>query len=220
MACMLHPTIQEVLVQQLASDPWVLNALDRTCKAFRDQIQTTNACAEIQAWLVARTGLDREVYGEHEIFTYCNISAGSTSRVWHLKARLGRRSFRLFYTTGLIAVHKNCCSMTLLGDDGNRAFKDSFRRIPDLPTLFSCMAVHGILCHQLPQNLSPVSEQVRHRHRDTVPWTCRRALFVWWASVPKHADRKRPSPAGSILILRGASTASGNITISAQEIEY
>ena len=205
MACLLHPTIQEILVQQFAPDPWVLNALDRTCKAFRDQIQTTKACAEIQAWLVARTSLyqevyagsflDQEVYGEHEIFTYCDISAGSTSRVWRLNARLGRRSFRLFYTKGLITVHKNCCSMTLLGDDGKQTFKDSFRRIPDLPSLLSCMATHGILCHQLPQNLSPLPEQVRHRHRDTAPWTRRRALFVWWASVPKNAGRPaHPSP--------------------------
>jgi hypothetical protein len=191
MTGIMHPVIQEILLQQLAQDPWLIPALDRTCKAFRDQIQTTKDSLEIQAWLQARVGRDHGVEADgHEIFTYCDISPDSRSnRVWRLDARLGRRSFRLFYTTGLIAVHKNCCSMSLLGDDGDRMFKDSFRGIPDLQTLVSCMSTHGILCHQLPQNLSPLPEQVRHRHRDTVPWTSRRALFVWWASVPKNAGR-------------------------------
>ena len=187
----MHPVIQEILIQRFAQDPWVIPALDRTCKAYRDQIQTTEECQLIQSWLQERARLDDGVESDgDEVFTYCDIS--KHERVWRLNARLGRRSFRLFYTTGLIAVHKNCCSMTLLAKGGDHSFKDSFRRIPDLPSLLSCMATHGILCHQLPQNLSPLPEQVRHRHRDTAPWTSRRALFVWWASVPKNAGRIKP----------------------------
>ena len=44
----------------------------------------------------------------------------------------------------------------------------------------------------LPYDPHGLPEQVRHRHRDTAPWTSRRALFVWWASVPKNAGRIKP----------------------------
>lgn len=187
MSFLLNQTIQEILLQQFQHDTWIVPMLDQTCWSYREQLPPTREIRQVEAWLEEREGLDDPVeQGRSEIFSYCEIQPGRTARTWRLWARSGRRSVRLFYTSGMITLHPNCCSMVLLGEDGDNAFKDSFRRIVGLQGLMACMHAHTILCHQMPEHVPKLSGLATHRHRDTVAWSSRRAFRVWWASLPAN----------------------------------
>ena len=191
MSFLLDPLMQEILLQQLERDTRAIPLLDRTCKALRETIQPSQEMREVQAWLEQREGLEYPIETErHEVFSSCTITPHARhQRTWRLDARFGRKSARVFYTDGLLTLHKNCCSMTLLTEDRSNAFKDSFRGVPDLRTLILCMFSHPILCFERPERLPDLPSSIRHRHRDTVPWTWARAFHVWRASTSFHVCR-------------------------------
>lgn len=194
MSFLLDPLMQEILLQQLERDTRAIPLLDRTCKALRETIQPSQEMREVQAWLEQREGLDNPVETErHEVFSSCTITPHDRrQRTWRLDARFGRKSARFFYTDGLLTLHKNCCSLTLLTEDRSNAFKDSFRGVPDLRALVLCMSSHAILCFERPERLPGLPPSVRRRHRDTVPWTWARAFHVWRASTPTARSGRQP----------------------------
>ena len=210
MTGLLHPAITEILLQQFARDTRLIPLLDRTCTAFRDQIVPTQEMRAIQAWLEDRAWRDEPVETDDcYIFSECVLTPTHHPSTWRLDARTGRRSVQLFYTSGLLTLHKNCCSLTLLADPAHAVFKDSFRGVPDLASLIQCMSTHTILCHELPQNVPVLPRDVRHRHRDTVRWTHERAFRVWRASTP-GGRRRRPDHRPPIHIIRYAVIRSVN----------
>lgn len=194
MTGLLHPTIMEILIQQFKCDTRLTPLLDRTCKAYRDRIMPSQGMLGVQAWLEERAWRDDPVETDScYVFWECVLTPTHLPATWRLDGSSGRRSVQLFYTSGLLTLHKNCCSLTLLADPTFAVFKDSFRGIPDLASLIECMSSHTILCHELPQNVPILSASIRHRHRDTVVWSRERAFRVWHASTLSGRERRPPA---------------------------
>lgn len=118
---------------------------------------------------------------------------GSHVYRWFLETTFGPACVgRTYFPDIVIAVGREKASMSLVSKSTCRyqddkapihLFTDTFKGIRDLDSLIGCIWNHTVLCYGFPENTWRLPACIAHRHRDSLPWSRKRAFFCWRAAL-------------------------------------